>query len=321
MANRSAFPTTHATWLETLLVERDPRADGRMSDTDGVHAHSSAGLNAASSAADRAQTARRHVMERYAGPLEVFVKGSSLARLGEPKEIVNGFFAARLSDEKYLRAWPASGMRFRRWLMNGMLFYGQGLARDAARAAARGTTVAAEELDRRIGAGSAAEADFERAWALAVVREATARVESELLDEGRAVEFEIFRRHAILGQPYAEFAQEVDRTPQQCAHALRNQARARGTRGSFARRRRARIGARRRDRTRARGFVRGFVRGDVRGDLRKDVCVDERTTDADRIKCNGSEHDSIRCLAAPTLLRGEGHPPHPRVRLGRSPGL
>jgi hypothetical protein len=218
MANRSAFPTTHATWLETLLVERDPRADGRVSDTHGVHPHS----NVASSAADRAQTARRHVMERYAVPLEVFVKGSSLARLGEPKEIVNGFFAARLSDEKYLRAWPASGMRFRRWLMNGMLFYGQGLARDAARAAARGVTVAADELDGRASSADAdAAANFERAWALAVVREATARVEAELLEEGRAVEFEIFRRHAILGQPYAAFAQEVDRTPQQCAGATR----------------------------------------------------------------------------------------------------
>jgi hypothetical protein len=213
MANRSAFPTTHATWLETLLVEHDPRADRRVSDTHGVSEQSRG--------AECARLARQHVMERYAGPLEVFVKGSSLARLGEPKEIVNGFFAARLSDEKYLRAWPSSGMRFRRWLMNGILFYGQGLARDAARAAARGTTVAAEELDRRIGAGSAAEADFERAWALAVVREATARVEAELLDEGRAVEFEIFRRHAILGQPYAAFAQEVGRTPQQCAGATR----------------------------------------------------------------------------------------------------
>jgi hypothetical protein len=66
-----------------------------------------------------------------------------------------------------------------------------------------------------------AAANFERAWALAVVREATARVEAELFEEGRAVEFEIFRRHAILGQPYAAFAQEVDRTPQQCAGATR----------------------------------------------------------------------------------------------------
>ena len=105
--------------------------------------------------------------------------------------------------------------------MNGMLFYGQGIARDRARAAARGATVSADELDLRTSTASAAEEDFERAWALTVVREATARVEAALLDEGRADEFEIFRRHAIDGQPYAAFAGEVGRTPQQCAGATR----------------------------------------------------------------------------------------------------
>ncbi|MDI9403387.1 MAG: hypothetical protein QM516_05895 [Limnohabitans sp.] len=210
MSDRSAFPTTHATWLETILID-----DRGMSDTQRGDVASAA------KDAHNAAKARLHVMERYAAPLEIFVKGSSLARLGEPAELVNGFFAARLSDANYLRAWPRSGMRFRRWLMNGMLFYGQGIARDRARAAARGATVSADELDLRTSASSDAEMDFERAWALTVVREATARVEAALLDEGRADEFEIFRRHAIDGQPYAAFAGEVGRTPQQCAGATR----------------------------------------------------------------------------------------------------
>ena len=210
MSDRSAFPTTHATWLETILIDDRGMSDTQRADVASAAKH---GHNAAK--------ARLHVMERYAAPLEVFVKGSSLARLGEPAELVHGFFAARLSDANYLRAWPRSGMRFRRWLMNGMLFYGQGIARDRARAAARGATVAAEELDLRTSTASAAEEDFERAWALTVVREATARVEAALLDEGRADEFEIFRRHAIDGQPYAAFAGEVGRTPQQCAGATR----------------------------------------------------------------------------------------------------
>ena len=160
-------------------------------------------------------------MARYAEPLRVFVAGSSLVRLGEPAEIVNGFFAARLSDARFLEAWAASGMRLRRWLMNGILFYGQGLARDRARAEARGGAVEPREFDRREGDGATAEADFERAWAVAVVREATARVEATLEAEGRAVDFEIFRRHAIDGQPYAVFAREVGRSEQQCAGATR----------------------------------------------------------------------------------------------------
>jgi hypothetical protein len=121
----SAFPTTHATWLRTLVG-------------DGV---------ATAGRGNAAETARIAVMERYAEPLAVFVRGSSLARLGEADEIVNGFFAARLSDAAFLEGWARSGMRLRRWLMNGILFYGQGLARDSARAAARGGAVEPREID------------------------------------------------------------------------------------------------------------------------------------------------------------------------------
>ncbi len=200
MPNRSAFPTTHATALLTLV--------------------SSEGADA-----EQAKAAGIALMRRYADPLTVFVRGSSLARLGEPEEIVNGYFATRLSDEaaivEFLKKWDASGMRLRRWLMNGILFYGQGLARDRARAQDRGGSMAPDELDRRAGAGSTGETDFERAWALTVVREATARAEIELLDEGRSVDFDIFRRHAIDGQPYAAFAHELGRSEQQCAGATR----------------------------------------------------------------------------------------------------
>jgi hypothetical protein len=112
-------------------------------------------------------------------------------------------------------------MRLRRWLMNGILFYGQGVARDRMRAAARGGAVEPRELDARAASDATGELDFERAWALAVVREATARVEDAMRAEGRGVDFEIFRRHAIDGQPYAIFAREVGRSEQQCAGATR----------------------------------------------------------------------------------------------------
>ncbi|MFZ9882483.1 MAG: hypothetical protein ACO3QC_13905, partial [Phycisphaerales bacterium] len=65
------------------------------------------------------------------------------------------------------------------------------------------------------------EADFERAWALAMVREATARAEDALRNEGRSEDFEIFRRHAIDGRPYGQFARDFGRTEQQCAGATR----------------------------------------------------------------------------------------------------
>ena len=203
MATGGAFPTTQSTWLLTLVG-------------DGV---------ADAARGKAAEIARFAIMERYAEPLAVFVRGSSLARLGEPAEIVNGFFAARLSDDAavgdFLSRWSRSGMRLRRWLMNAILFHGQGLARDRMRAADRGSAVDPGTLDARAGAASTGELDFERAWALAVVREATARAEQDLLAEGRGVDFDIFRRHAIDGLAYAAFARDVGRSEQQCAGATR----------------------------------------------------------------------------------------------------
>jgi hypothetical protein len=199
MSDRSAFPTTQATWLATLVGPEVANAENSQT----------------------AEMARVFVMERYAGPLAVFVRGSSLARLGEPEEIVNGFLAARLSDADFLRAWHRSGMRLRRWLMNGILFYGQGLARDRARVSGRSAMLPAGEWSKLEGDAATGEVDFERAWAVAVVREATARAEDELRAEGRMVEFEIFRRHAIDGKPYAAFARELGRSEQQCAGATR----------------------------------------------------------------------------------------------------
>lgn len=140
MTRENAFPTTHLTWLQT---------------------HVGTGETAAARA-ESANKARQFVMERYAEPLAVFVRGSSLGRVSETSEIVNGFFASRLSDGAFLEAWSSSGMRLRRWLMNGILFYGQGLIRDSARSATRSTSVDPRELDRRVALNSFGEIDFEK---------------------------------------------------------------------------------------------------------------------------------------------------------------
>jgi hypothetical protein len=54
-----------------------------------------------------------------------------------------------------------------------------------------------------------------------MVREATARAEEALRGEGRADDFEIFRRHAVEGLPYAAFTREFGRSETQCAGATR----------------------------------------------------------------------------------------------------
>ncbi|MEY3021215.1 MAG: hypothetical protein RIS86_411 [Planctomycetota bacterium] len=197
MQRASHFPTTHATELRTLAV--DAAAGDAIAD----------------------ETARNLVMERYLGPLTRFVQGSTLRRLGDPADLVQGFFAERLSDPAYLRRWAASGMRLRRWLMNGILFHGQGVLRDRGRAAARSSSVDPAALPQEADAGADAAVAYERAWALAVVREATARAEDALAAEGRTLELEIFRRHAVGGEPYAGIARDLGRSEPQCAGATR----------------------------------------------------------------------------------------------------
>lgn len=200
---RSVFPTTQATLLITHMGEAVSEAERLQ----------------------HAASVRHALMARYAEPLAVFVRGSSLARLGEPAEIVNGFFALRLSDDQtvelFITRYLASGMPLRRWLMNGILFYGQGLSRDQDRARARDTTLPKGAWSSVQAEVPTAEDAFDQACALALVREATARAQAQLSDEGRARDFEIFRRHAVEGKPYAQFARELDRTEAQCAGSTR----------------------------------------------------------------------------------------------------
>jgi hypothetical protein len=84
-----AFPTTHRTWIvETLRAALESREPG---------------------ARERALTElRQHVMQRYFEPLRIYVKGSSFRTMGESADLVNGFFASRLSRDDYLAKWTES---------------------------------------------------------------------------------------------------------------------------------------------------------------------------------------------------------------------
>ena len=92
------FPSTEWTWLATRVLEA-PR--------DAVVA----------------AELRARVMERYAEPLRIYAKGSSLGWLDDAEALVNGFFASRLARDGYLVKWFESAMPLRRFLANGMLLY------------------------------------------------------------------------------------------------------------------------------------------------------------------------------------------------------
>jgi hypothetical protein len=204
------FPSTHATWI-----------DAQLTIMDGGHAPRAAGALG---------ELRRHLMERYRTALVAYVRGGSLRRLGDAEDLVAGFFADRACEPAFLREWRASGMPLRRWMMNGVNFYGRGVLRDRARERARdGSAEAADSaggdlaraLERAAVDERYAERAFEHAWALAVLNDAHARAHETLAARDRLVEYEVFRRHVIEGEPYAIIAPSVGRNEQQCASATR----------------------------------------------------------------------------------------------------
>jgi len=134
------FPSTNVTWIGERLAAGD------------------------AGAAD----IRQHVMARYASPLAAYVERSSLRELGDAHEVVNGFFAADLCREGFFERWHASGIKLRRWLMNGLHLHGRSLLRDHHRS--RETGGAPDEHALRIETDAARA--FERGWAERLLAEA-----------------------------------------------------------------------------------------------------------------------------------------------------
>jgi hypothetical protein len=168
------FPTTHGTWLAERIE----------------HAPSEA---------------RAHVMSRYFEPLCAYVRASSLRALGEPADLVNAFLAARLDDSAYLARWSQSAMPLRRWLANGLLTHARNDALARARRSRHGGSVPPAELERMTDAHETdALFALERAWAVRTVTEAHEQVHTELVSEGRADWWELFRLHGIQGMAYEQ---------------------------------------------------------------------------------------------------------------------
>ena len=175
LANHDHFPTTEQTWILDRFAEGERGAPAL----------------------------REHLMERYREPLLVYVRGSTLRTLGEADEQVHGFFAAFFSRADALARWAESGTRLRRWMMNGLILHARGLRRDAARNRETAGLEAAGAVAAASAERSAAEL-FEAAWARSLLSDAATAVEAELFNEGRANAWQVFARHVIDGEPYAE---------------------------------------------------------------------------------------------------------------------
>jgi len=183
------FPSTERTWIADRLG-----ADGRAD----VH---------------------RHLMDAYSGPLAGYVSATTFRDLAAPADLVAGFFASRLSQDGWLRAWQESGIRLRRWLMNGLLLYCHEQVAARSREG-RVTLLPAADLDAN-GRHEDAVRVFERVWARGVIEQATVRARELCEDAGQARHWELFLRHHVGQQPYSALAPEFGVTEQQAAGMVR----------------------------------------------------------------------------------------------------
>ncbi len=141
-----------------------------------------------------------HIMDSYAGPLRVYWLGSSFRDpANDAADVVAGFFADRLSRSEWLRAWPSSGLRLRRWLMNALLMYLQEQYRTdkrSARAPERRNTSLEDQPDAALA--------FERAWARQLVSNACTEAARRCDAAGLSEHWDLFHRHYLLGEPYGD---------------------------------------------------------------------------------------------------------------------
>ena len=206
MAADDAFPTTHTTWMHGELDANE----------------------------ERRRALRTVVMARYFEPLRIYVKGSSYRHLAESAELVSAFFVSRFARDDYLDAWRESRMTLRRWLINGLILSMREEVRRRRRAARRGLHGTGETRDGEDGPVDPlellespepeAEAAFERAWAVSILREACEEVETICHADGEDAMWLVFKRHFLDGQPYALLVDETGYEPARAAVVARTVA-------------------------------------------------------------------------------------------------
>ena len=125
-----------------------------------------------------------HIMDVYAEPLRVYCLGCSLKWVGEPEDLVSGFFADRLSRPAFLTRWRESQRPLRFWLIVGFKHF---LYEEARR----------RNRDKRMDADPGVDLpspnrDYERSCAMGIVRRALTVAASACAENGLAEHWEIF---------------------------------------------------------------------------------------------------------------------------------
>ena len=154
-----------------------------------------------------------HVMSVYQWPLTVYFKGTRDRYLGDPDEVVQGFFASRLARPTFFTDWKASGKRLRHWLINGFCFYLKELHRERVRNE-RGSGA---EMPEPAYEEEEAARGMDSVFLRGVVRRAMLEASQMCERQGLSEHFRIFEAHFYLDQPYEAIAAVFNVDPTRAA--------------------------------------------------------------------------------------------------------
>lgn len=188
---KDIFPDTLKTWIERKLLEGD------------------AGRGAVNC----------HVMEIYSVPLGVYCRGIPARDLGDPEDLVRGFFSDRLDREDFFENWQSSDLRLRRWLMNAFAFY----LKEQRRKKIRDQRLQPLEIDP-LGSTEETDKAIDKAFAISIVRKALADARDVCAAKGLHQHWEIFYRHYYEGLNYKDFIDEYGVTSLRAAEMARSAA-------------------------------------------------------------------------------------------------
>lgn len=197
--HQDELPSTHGTWMFDLL----------------------------SSGPEGERIIRRRVMEVYYPALMAYARRAIRAQRIDTEELVNSFIASRLERPGYFEDWQASGLSFRRWLINGLHFCAREMAKSRPAGMRRphgeGTQEEAHAVEdaEPLATDSAADHAFEREVALQVIARAARVVHSALVDRNRAEDWTWFCRHHIDRVPYGLLSQRSGRSARELNGMIR----------------------------------------------------------------------------------------------------
>ncbi|MCI0365896.1 MAG: hypothetical protein L0Y44_00030 [Phycisphaerales bacterium] len=145
----------------------------------------------------------QYLMSTYAWPLRVYYLGTNLRWLGEPDDVIGGFFASRLAQGEFFGKWQASGIRLRRWLMNSFSYYLMEMRREH-----RKQRTAVEAIDEPVTFSGDPNAALDQAAAVAFVRQAMLEAQKVCESDDLGDHWQIFLRHHLEGAPFADLGKE-----------------------------------------------------------------------------------------------------------------